>query len=101
MIIPLRSPPDAGHSSAAGPTMDRLRHEIDRGQMGDKVAARDPAAAPLGTDEEAAGTPTPLRGGELGYPVSSEPSQLRRQWQRAALIVVGLVTVGLTALWFG
>lgn len=36
-----------------------LRGDIDRGLTGDKVAAEDPAAAPLGTDDEAAGTPTP------------------------------------------
>jgi hypothetical protein len=35
--------------------MDQLRDQIDRGQTGDKVDFPDPAAAPLGTDEEAAG----------------------------------------------
>ncbi len=39
------------------PTVDRLRHDIDSGHTGDKVAWPDPSAAPLGTDEEAAGTP--------------------------------------------
>jgi hypothetical protein len=38
-------------------TSEQLRHDIDRGRTGEKVAAIDPAAAPLGTDEEAAGTP--------------------------------------------
>jgi hypothetical protein len=38
-------------------TSDRLRHEIDSGRTGDKVDHPDPAAAPLGTDDEAAGTP--------------------------------------------
>ncbi|HLG47013.1 MAG TPA: hypothetical protein VKY24_12295 [Reyranella sp.] len=37
-------------------TATELRHRIDRGETGDKVAGFDPAAAPLGTDEEAAGT---------------------------------------------
>jgi hypothetical protein len=37
--------------------VDELRADIDRGRTGDKVDAPDPAAAPLGTDEEAAGTP--------------------------------------------
>jgi hypothetical protein len=36
---------------------DQLRHDIDCGRTCDKVAFPDPAAAPLGTDEEAAGTP--------------------------------------------
>lgn len=39
------------------PTTDEIRSRIDRGLMGDKVAFPDPAAAPLGTDAEAAGTP--------------------------------------------
>jgi len=39
------------------PTSDRLRIDIDRGSMGDKVAWPDPAAAPLGTDDEAGGAP--------------------------------------------
>lgn len=38
---------------------DELRSEIDHGRTGDKVAYPDPAAAPLGTDEEAAGAPPP------------------------------------------
>lgn len=42
-------------SGAAGAV--RLRDRIDRGAGGDKVAFKDPAAAPLGTDDEAAGTP--------------------------------------------
>ena len=38
-------------------TIDQLRDDIDCGRTGDKVNFSDPAAAPLGTDEEAAGTP--------------------------------------------
>jgi hypothetical protein len=34
-----------------------LRGAIDRGLSGDKAGFPDPAAAPLGTDDEAAGTP--------------------------------------------
>jgi hypothetical protein len=40
-----------------GETVARLRAEIDRGSTRDKVDVVDPAAAPLGTDDEAAGTP--------------------------------------------
>jgi hypothetical protein len=40
-----------------GATCDQLRNDIDSGRSGDKVRFRDPATAPLGTDEEAAGTP--------------------------------------------
>ncbi|MEQ8292705.1 MAG: hypothetical protein RIA08_10905 [Roseovarius sp.] len=52
------SPPDtdaAEENGAAGAA--RLRDHIDRGGAADKAAASDPAAAPLGTDAEAAGTP--------------------------------------------
>ena len=38
-------------------TSAKLRDEIDHGQAGDKVSFPDPAAAPLGTDDEAAGHP--------------------------------------------
>lgn len=38
-------------------TAEQLRDDIDRGRTGDKVPFPDPAAAPLGTDDEAAGTP--------------------------------------------
>lgn len=54
-------PPDPGATalptSAEGAAeAHRLRAAIDRGETGDKVAFPDPAAAPLGTDDEAAGT---------------------------------------------
>jgi hypothetical protein len=36
---------------------EQLRRDIDRGLTGDKIPAQDPAAVPLGTDDEAAGMP--------------------------------------------
>jgi hypothetical protein len=36
---------------------ERIRRDIDRGRTRDKVDVDDPAAAPLGTDDEAAGAP--------------------------------------------
>lgn len=41
------------------PYPEELRGKIDSGRTGDKVNFPDPAAAPLGTDDEAAGTPPP------------------------------------------
>lgn len=41
----------------ASKTSSRLRSDIDAGKGRDKIAYPDPAAAPLGTDDEAAGTP--------------------------------------------
>jgi hypothetical protein len=37
--------------------ISQLRHEIDEGKTRDKIAFPDFAAAPLGTDDEAGGTP--------------------------------------------
>src|SRR4051794_27988064 len=37
-------------------TTAQLRDRIDNARVGDKLAWPDPAAAPLGTDDEAAGT---------------------------------------------
>jgi hypothetical protein len=38
-------------------TTSELRIDIDSGRTGDKIDSPDPAAVPLGTDDEAAGTP--------------------------------------------
>ena len=43
--------------SKRAPTSDQLRSAIDRGRAGDKVDFPDPAAVPLGADEEAGGFP--------------------------------------------
>lgn len=63
------------------PTTDQLRNRIDSGRTGEKIAMPDPAAAPLGTDAEAAGSPpspaerrleaeqTPTAGAEQSRPV--------------------------------
>jgi len=43
-----------------GATTAQLRDDIQSGRTGDKVAGFDPAASPLGTDDEAGGnSPTP------------------------------------------
>lgn len=39
-----------------GATVEQLRAVIDRGETGEKTPFPDPATAPLGTDDEAAGT---------------------------------------------
>ena len=46
------------------PDPGRARAAIDAGKTGDKVPAEDPAAAPMHTDAEAAGTPTPSAAAE-------------------------------------
>lgn len=42
----------------------RLREKIDSGALGDKVPVEDPAAAPLETDAETGGAPTPAAAAE-------------------------------------
>lgn len=49
------------------PTSDRLRDDIDHGKAGDKKGFPDPSAAPLGTDDEAAGTPPTPRQREMAH----------------------------------
>lgn len=54
------SSPQAGHKldpRTPVETTEQLRIAIDQGEAGSKVDAIDPAAAPLGTDDEAGGTP--------------------------------------------
>lgn len=64
-------------------TADALRHSLDRGRGGDKTDFSDPAAAPLGTDDEAAGFPPTAEqvrmaaASELG-PRPDEVAQKRR-----------------------
>ncbi|MBY6264655.1 hypothetical protein EI613_22430 [Azospirillum sp. 412522] len=53
--------PESGRDRPTTPSAEanRMRADIDQGLTGDKVPATDPAAAPLGTDDEAAGTTPP------------------------------------------
>lgn len=52
------------------PNSTHLKHAIDSGRTGDKAPGFDPAAAPLGTDEEAGGA-SPSRE-EIAQAVASE-----------------------------
>lgn len=53
---PKRGAPKPSGSAEANALRDQIdRSAIDRSAAGDKVAASDPAAVPLGTDDEAAG----------------------------------------------
>jgi hypothetical protein len=93
-------------------TTEQLRDDIDRGRTGEKVNVSDPAAAPLGTDEEAAGTPldgavvAEVRDRELakappgrpGY--EADPSNSRHPVRRrlAPMIAIIVALVALAAL---
>jgi hypothetical protein len=82
-------------------TTSQLRQDIDSGRTGDKVNWPDPAAAPLGTDDEAGGTPTPghaidiARAAEAGRSLRSDtpPGRMSSVWLFIGFI--GLVAVGL------
>jgi hypothetical protein len=87
-------------------TPDQLRRDIDSGRTGDKVAFPDPAAAPLGTDEEAAGTPIPAHAAAAARRIetarphhprrSLPPMRVGRAWMvmTFALLAVALAVVG-------
>jgi hypothetical protein len=51
-IRPIDTPPDSDR-----PTTAQLKADIDSGRTGDKTEVFDPGLSPLGTDDEAAGTP--------------------------------------------
>ena len=74
---------------AAPATADKLRFSIDREGQGDKVDFPDPAAAPLGTDDEASGNP-PTRQ-ELDLETVGHAPAARASW-------IGPVLYALVAL---
>ena len=89
------------------PTVDQLRRDIDTGQTGDKVPWPDPASAPLGTDDEAAGDPVRPRNVERARGQERVPGQppahsrLGHAWIVIALVVlliVGFVMLFLTTV---
>jgi hypothetical protein len=71
-------------------TTEQLRIAIDQGTAGDKVDVADPAAAPLGTDDEAGGTPnsTAQVRAAAAHEVRARPSSKRQR------------TSGLGAAWW-
>src|SRR4051812_49010557 len=62
-------------------TTEQLRIAIDQGQGGSKVDAGDPAAAPLGTDDEAGGTPNSAAQVRLAaaHEVGARPNSARQR----------------------
>ena len=109
------TPPPAERPSDDDLTADALRHALDRGQGGDKIDFMDPAAAPLGTDDEAGGNP-PTREQmleaarrELGPARSPHERRVRRTIPLRAkdgvglglVLVAVLLVVVLLALWLG
>ena len=84
-----------------GPTTAKLRHDIDRGRGGDKVDAIDPAAAPLGTDDEAAGTPPSKEAVQIAYnhEIGSRPtSEGKADGAVPVFVVIIICLVSITLL---
>lgn len=85
------------------PEAGRYRHAVDSGATHDKVAAADPAAAPLHTDAEAAGTHTSAR--ELERTARDQqgqqipvPGQSGAWWLAGALAVSAALSLAI-AYW--
>ena len=110
-----KPPPPVDPSRGETPARsEELRRDIDSGRTGDKVPFRDPAAAPLGADDEAAGhPPSPeavagaraqeTRAGGATHPNATEQdrdsfnAQQGRPWPfigiGLAVIVIGAIVV--------
>jgi hypothetical protein len=71
------------------PTTDQLRSAIDSESTGEKVNFPDPAAAPLGTDAEAAGEPPSAA--ERKAEMRSRPKAPPPEQDRGMVYYLGLV----------
>jgi hypothetical protein len=81
--------------------VEQFRKEIDTGRTGDKVDWPDPAAAPLGADEEAAGTPvSPAAVGQARAAERRDvPNQEQPRRIGAAWVLIGIaVLIGLALI---
>lgn len=90
--------PDTDSSAAA-----RLRHAIDSGNTGDKVNYPDPAAAPLGTDDEAAGAGPAISDADVRAELSRAPVPQRRRipaalGERSVILVLALFVLVLASV---
>ncbi|MFN4184315.1 MAG: hypothetical protein ACK4M6_05975 [Hyphomonas sp.] len=91
------------HGSSAA---TRLRHEIDSGNTGDKVNYPDPAAAPLGTDDEAAGMTPAITDRDIEIETACRHKPQRR-WipeslgEKSSVVVIAgfLITFAVVIVW--
>jgi hypothetical protein len=101
------SVPEAGHKADTNKsieTTEQLRIAIDQGNG--KVDATDPAAAPLGTDDEAGGTPNTAERVRLAAAHEIRPTKKRQRaqgighawWVIGAAVFIG-ASVLLSAHW--
>ncbi|MPQ95310.1 hypothetical protein AXZ77_2496 [Thioclava sp. ES.031] len=102
-----RENPD-GKANSGSAEASQLRETIDRGGTGDKVAFSDPAAAPLGTDDEAAGTSPSLQQvrmaqeheGRHGVAENRKPgpAEINGGMSRWALLAIAFVVLFVSAV---
>jgi hypothetical protein len=81
--------------------VDELRAAIDHSAANDKVSFPDPAAAPLGTDDEAAGAPASVAQVRLAAKEElGRNARLRRSFRSSAwpYLVLGLLALILAIL---
>lgn len=79
--------------------MDRFGADISRGRTREKINYPDPAAAPFGTDDEAAGMPASLRERRMEDAARPEPCAVPPASQGPIIFYVSLVValaVGIT-----
>lgn len=69
-------------NTQGAPTVDEVRARIDSGETGDKVDYPDPAAAPLGTDDEAAGNSPTARRRRMALPPDA-PTPEEPAWKKS------------------
>lgn len=102
--------PDSNSANQApGGTIDRQRLDVDRGVTGDKIPFPDPAAAPLGTDEEAAGAKAvadrgakapraSAQGDAAAKTITGEPHhKAHRYWMPAGMLLLAMTAVIIAA----
>jgi len=83
-----------------------LRDQIDSGKFHDKVAAPDPATSPLGTDDEAAGVPTPasaVRYEDPAKPAHAPSGSHSSSTPKGAMgpMIAGLIIIGAFVIGLG
>ena len=83
------------------PTSDQIRRAIDSGKSADKIAFPDPAAAPLGTDDEASGHPPTAeqRDRAASETTRARPKSDKAQWAFLPLVIGVPLLVVIVALY--
>ena len=99
---------DEGDMSDLPRTTDALRSDIDSAKTGDKIDFPDPAMVPLGTDDEAAGTPPTAAQIRAAAEAEVSPVRRRRDANRQSVegfpwpylaIIVPLIVIILGVIW--